>query len=123
MVGNEKGHGHQCQHVPGIRCFAPCAGLRSQGIGVLECRYIALEGQSLSAHGRTKDQAAAETIAQAGLHVALRGCSVPVGSAAYASPSPLLPDWLVHRIEAQCDNWPEVVDDRPTVRRDAEEGT
>jgi hypothetical protein len=84
--------------------------VRSPGASIFECRHIFLESQSLSAHGCSEDQAAAQTIAQAGLHDALRGGSLFVEGAVYASSGEVFPDWLVHGLPPKRDNGPEMVD-------------
>lgn len=110
MVGNEKGYGHQCRFVPGIHCGSACWGFISERVSVSECRYLTLEGQSLSYDGNTQDQVAAKAAAQAGFYDALRGGPFSVEGAANISPSEVFHHRMVHGEPPQRDNGPEVVD-------------
>jgi hypothetical protein len=112
MVGNEEGNGYQCYYVPGVRCSSRCGSLGASRTGLPECFYILLESQSLTYDGYTKDQVAAKARAQAGLHDQGGGGEVFMARPPDSAPRPLLPDWVVHRIEAECDHGPEVVDDQ-----------
>ena len=109
MVGNEKSIRHQCPFYEGIHQFPKCRRFREEGVGFPECCHRTLEGKSRPHDADAKDQAAAKASAAAGLYDAIGSRPVPVACTADAALGAILPDWVVHWIEAECDHWPEVV--------------
>jgi len=109
-VGNEEGYGHICGFHPSLRCSPECGGFGKARVGFLECRAFALASKSCANDADAKDQTTAEAAAAAGLHDEKAGRYISVARQANAASGAVLPDWVVHWIEAECDHWPEVVD-------------
>lgn len=97
MVGDEKRNGDFCCFVPGLHCPPKCWVMRATGVGIFECGYSALEGQSLPHDGNTKDQATAKTRASAGFHDSGAGRALPLEGPKDAASGKVLSIGLVHR--------------------------
>ena len=110
MVGNEEGKRHFCGDMPGVCSWPQCGRMCPSRTCLSERCFAALEGEPFPPDGNTENKAARKTRAAARLHDPKRGGKVSLESALRTSLSSLLPHRLVHRIEAECDNGPKVVD-------------
>lgn len=119
MVGREKGYGYSCGFMPSVPCPQGCAGRGKERVSLSQCRYRALEDKPRAANADAKDQTAAEARASAGLHVERASRALSMVCEKSPALGKVLSDWLVYGEPEVSDNGPEVVDDRPTIRRDA----
>jgi hypothetical protein len=104
MVGNEEGKRNKRRIYAQLYCVQKCGGKCAPGACILECGDSALEGEPRPHDADAEDKAATQASAASGLHDQERGGEVFMGRAPDASPSPLLPDWMVHWIAAQRHN-------------------
>jgi len=96
--------------MPDIRCPPECGGFGKERVSLPECRHSALEGQPRAYDGDTEDQASSKAGTASGLHDAERSRTVLMVSPKNPALGALFLDRMVHRIKAQRDNGPEVVD-------------